>query len=443
MDYQETLDYLFHRLPVFSRDGDSAIKNDLTNTLALCQLLGNPQERFKSIHIAGTNGKGSSSHTIAAILQKSGYKTGLYTSPHLIDFRERIRCNGEMIPSDKVIAFVEKYRQEIERIQPSFFEVTVALAFDYFAEQHVDIAVIETGLGGRLDATNVIKPILSLITNIGFDHVSLLGNTLEKIAREKAGIIKEHTPVIIGEFQPEVSEVFQEIARVRHAPLRFASSECDVTFVEMTAEGQKFEVSFSGEGGDSDLNGLLTLDLRGSYQKMNLPGILTAVSDLRRLGFHLPAEAVREALANVQVLTGLQGRWQRISDLPRIYCDTGHNEQGWKVVLSNISSTPHRRLHMVLGVMADKDLASMLRLLPDHADYYFCQVDFPRALPANEFKAKAAQFGLSGQNFPNVREAFIAAKRFAEPEDLIFVGGSSFVVGDFLAEFTPTQSILP
>ncbi len=450
MNYQETLDYLYRRLPMFTRDGAAAYKKDLTNTLALCSLIGNPQHRFKSIHIAGTNGKGSISHALAAILQASGYKTGLYTSPHLVDFRERIRINGQMIPEKIVVEFVQRFKDDFEVIQPSFFEVTVALAFDYFATEKVDIAVIETGLGGRLDSTNVITPVLSVITNIGKDHTNILGNTLREIAGEKAGIIKQGVPVVISEYQEEVADVFRRKAAETGSELIFAASRLRSRISGRDLGHQYIQVEelipgdssspLTGVGETQTWPGniqtgtgeIYKLDLLGTYQAKNLPGMLTAADQLRKSGWNIPPGNVKEALAHVRELTGLRGRWEILRNLPMLVCDTGHNVDGWKEVLDNIARTPHHRLHLVLGVMADKDLDEMLPLLPQHALYYFCQVDLPRALPAKDLAAKAAGFGLKGQYFENVPAAVRAALQTAEKDELIFVGGSTFIVGDLL-----------
>ena len=429
MNYRETLDYLYNRLPMFTRDGAAAYKKDLTNTLVLCSSLGDPQHQFRSVHIAGTNGKGSTSHSLAAILQVSGYKTGLYTSPHLVDFRERIRINGQMIPEKKVIDFVESNKSTIELIQPSFFEVTVALAFEYFASEKVDIAVIETGLGGRLDSTNVVNPLLSVITNIGKDHTNMLGDTLGEIAGEKAGIIKKGVPVVISEYQEEVADVFRKKAAETGSELIFASSCLHVNAVERDMAQQTIEV------GAKDIRDTITyeFDLLGTYQSKNLLGVLAAVDQLRSLGWSLPQDSVQAALSKVRKLTGLRGRWEVLGHSPLLVCDTGHNADGWKEVMQNINRTPHHNLHLVLGVMADKDLDEMLPVLPLEAKYYFCQVDLPRAMPARELAQKAEAYGLLGQYYDNVLAATAEALKMADSQDLIFVGGSTFIVGDLLA----------
>ncbi len=428
MNYEEAVDYLYARLPMFTRDGASAFKKDLTNTWQLCEALDNPQKRFRSVHIAGTNGKGSTSHMLAAILQAAGYRTGLYTSPHLLDFRERIRVDGALIPKPSVAGFVNQHRLLIESIQPSFFEVTVAMAFDYFAREKIDIAVIETGLGGRLDSTNVVHPLLSIITNIGYDHTNMLGNTLQEIAGEKAGIIKPRVPVVIGEWQREVSAVFERVANEKKSHLTYASQEWQVKHCGNDENFQYLEtIQRSAPQGIC-----YALDLRGSYQAKNLPAVLTAVEILRSKGFSIEEAKVKRALKQVQRVTGLMGRWQTLSTAPLIICDTGHNVDGWHEVLANIAATPHSKLHMVIGVMRDKDLDKMLPLLPENARYYFCEVAMPRALPADELRTAAAKQGLNGEAYGNVPDAIEAARRHAAVDDLIFIGGSTFIVADAL-----------
>ncbi len=428
MNYEEAVDYLYARLPMFTRDGASAFKKDLTNTYRLCEALGNPHLRIRSIHIAGTNGKGSTSHMLAAILQRAGYKTGLYTSPHLLDFRERIRTDGVMIPHDWVTAFVNDHRPLMEAIQPSFFEVTVAMALAYFAEEGVDIAVIETGLGGRLDSTNIITPLLSIITNIGYDHTALLGGTLPEIAGEKAGIIKPGMPVVVGEWQAAVAGVFERVAADRGSPLLFASEQWHIA--NRGRGGQRLNLRAHRKSSEESTD--YALDLMGGYQARNLPAVLCAVDELRRQGFRLADADVMDALAQVQQLTGLMGRWQTLATEPLVICDTGHNADGWREVLANIAVTPHRTLHLVIGVMRDKDLAHILPMLPPEARYYFCQVAMPRALPAPDLRVAGADHGLAGDAFVTVAEALAAAKQAASAGDLIFVGGSTFIVADAL-----------
>ncbi len=437
MTYQQTLDYLYGQLPMFTRDGASAFKKDLTNTLMLCENLGNPQHQFKTIHVGGTNGKGSTSHMLAAVLQSAGYKTGLYTSPHLKDFRERIRINGEMIPEKEVVDFVADQQENIDVIQPSFFEMTVAMAFDYFAREKVDIAVIEVGLGGRLDSTNVISPLLSVITNIGWDHMNLLGNSLQEIASEKAGIIKPKTPVIIGEYQPEVAEIFTVKAKQENAPIRFASEEWDVR-IDPNQENDKLnnflnvQVFSKNDTRHIGFYSGFMLDLTGLYQLKNLKTVLSALDELRKQGFEIKTDAVFTALKSVKQLTGLNGRWQILGRNPLIICDTGHNAEGIAEVLLNIANTSYQHLHFVLGMVADKDSGKILSLLPQEATYYFCKPDIPRGLDAKILKQQAAVFGLNGNDFDSVKEAFAAAKENTGPEDLIFTGGSTFVVAEII-----------
>jgi dihydrofolate synthase / folylpolyglutamate synthase len=431
MNYAETLQYLYSQLPMFTRTGAAAIKEGLDNTIELCLILDDPQNKFKSVHIGGTNGKGSTSHMLAAILQTAGYKTGLYTSPHLRDFRERIRINGEMIAEQAVIDFVAKYQQDFERIQPSFFEMTVGLAFDLFAREQVDIAVIEVGLGGRLDSTNVITPLVSVITNIGWDHMNILGDTLQLIAGEKAGIIKPDVPVIIGEFQPVVSSVFLQKAAKEEAKISFASDEWEVE----EAKGERLKVKGNGlldvhvKSQDSTQKEL-ELDLTGSYQLKNIKTVLSAVEELRGQGFNITDEHIRTALKQVKTLTGLHGRWEILSRNPLTICDTGHNPEGIHEVLKNIAATPHRHLHFVIGMVNDKDISKVLSMLPQNATYYFCKPDIPRGLEAESLKEKAASVGLRGEIYGSVKEALKAAQNNAQQDDLVFIGGSTFVVAE-------------
>lgn len=413
---------------MFTRLGAAAIKKDLDNTLALCTHRGNPQHQFKSIHIAGTNGKGSTSHMLAAILQKAGYKTGLYTSPHLKDFRERIRINGEMVAEEYVTAFVAEEQEEIEKINPSFFELTVAMAFACFAEQKVDIAVVEVGLGGLLDSTNVITPELSVITNISYDHMNVLGDTLPKIAAQKAGIIKTGIPVVIGEREAETQKIFTDKAAQTFSPIRFASDS--LRTADTRKEGTKLVTSIYN--GDKCIFKDLKLDLTGTYQLKNIVTVLQAVLVLNENGFHITDEAIYEALADVAMITGLKGRWQILQEGPLIICDTGHNLAGIREVLENINATPHQHLHMVIGMLKDKDVSAVLELLPKSASYYFCQPDLERAMPATELAAHALNYQLHGNIFGSVTEALTAAKAIAEPKDLIFVGGSTFVVAEVI-----------
>lgn len=432
MNYPQTLDYLYAHLPLFSRLGASAMTKDLSKTIELCALLDNPQQKFRSVHVAGTNGKGSTSHMLAAILQIAGYKTGLYTSPHLKDFRERIRINGEMIPEQDVVSFVNDLQKTIEEIRPSFFEVTVAMAFDHFVKHQVDIAVIEVGLGGRLDSTNIITPLLSVITNIGFDHMNLLGNTLPEIAFEKAGIIKPDIPVVVGERKDETEDVFNQKAKDCEAEIRFASDEWDVRKSE--AGGLRSEMLSLDVHSRIHPSAYLhlQLDLTGSYQTKNLATVLSAVEQLRILGFNITDEHIDIALRQVQTLTGLHGRWEILSRDPLVVCDTGHNEDGILEVLKNIEAVHYEKLHMVVGMLKDKDIHKILKLLPKAATYYFCSPDLERAKPANELKNEAANFGLYGESYSSVKKALQAAKRSAQDNDLVFIGGSTFVVAEIV-----------
>ena len=426
MDYSETIDFLFNRLPMFSRLGAMAYKSDLTNILILSKLLENPEKKFKSVHIAGTNGKGSTSHMLAAILQRAGYKTGLYTSPHLYDFRERIRVNGQMIPESFVTTFTGKLMPSIESIQPSFFEITVAMAFDWFVDQAVDIAVIEVGLGGRLDSTNIILPELSVITNISYDHMDLLGNTLQKIALEKAGIIKHGVPVVVGEEQAEVKDVFLRIAEQNQAPIHFASRKRFVD--DWKFNRHLLEVELTDRHSNEKVN--YSLDLPGIYQTKNIVTVAEVVSLLNQHGFSIPETAVRSGLQNVKKLTGLHGRWDILHDEPLLVLDVGHNEGGMKEIAKQIELTAHEELHLVIGMVKDKAIENILRHLPPTANYYFTKARIPRALPETELAAKAESVGLKGKIFPEVHQALQAAVDRAHPKDLILVCGSVFLAGE-------------
>ncbi|MEJ5054041.1 bifunctional folylpolyglutamate synthase/dihydrofolate synthase [Sphingobacterium sp. MYb382] len=427
--YAAVIEYLYARLPMFTRDGAAAIKKDVDNTLQFCQVLDNPHQKFKSIHIAGTNGKGSSSHMLASIFAAAGYKTALYTSPHLLDFRERIRINGAMIPEAEVVAFINQHKDYIETLEPSFFEVTVAMAFDYFAKEKVDIAIIEVGLGGRLDSTNIIQPEVSLITNIGMDHMNLLGDTLEEIAFEKAGIIKAHTPVVVSENDPKLTSLFTDRAASLDAPLSFAVEHLAVKQVERENGGQVITI----EQRATKETKTWFLDLAGSYQQKNILGVLTVVEEMRAQGWKLSDAQVQAGLQAVQTATGLQGRWQTLSEEPRIICDTGHNEDGVREVVKNLALTTFKRLHVVIGAMRDKDLSHMLPLLPNDANYYFCSPTMPRAMPADMLKAQAADLGMHGDVYRTIGDALAAAKAAYAEGDLIFIGGSNFVVAEALA----------
>jgi len=416
---------------MFQRSGPAAYKNNLDNALKLDELYGHPHRKFKTIHVAGTNGKGSVSHMLAAILQKAGYKTGLYTSPHLKDFRERIRIDGKMMPEDEVVRWVDLYRtnNELWKIEPSFFELTVAMAFDYFAKQEVDFAVIEVGLGGRLDSTNIITPELSIITNIGLDHTNLLGNTLELIAAEKAGIIKTSVPVIIGTSQAETSDVFQKKANLENAPIYFADQEYSVSYAMQGINGKKnLRVDHLGELFYKDLE----MDLLGSYQHSNLPAVLKAVDLLNEKGAGISENHLRMALSNVCSISGLQGRWQILGHNPLVVCDTGHNEDGIKTVVEQINNTAFKKLHFIFGTVGDKNPDKVLALLPKNATYYFVKANIERALDQNVLKGWAESFGLHGNSYSSVTEGFKEARKNAEKHDLIFIGGSTFVVAEIL-----------
>jgi dihydrofolate synthase/folylpolyglutamate synthase len=426
MDYQQAIDYLYQRLPMFHRIGKAAYKADLHNTIALCKYLGNPQHHFHSVHVAGTNGKGSTSHLLAAILQAAGYKTGLYTSPHLKSFTERIRINGREISQDSVAHFVEQHQAFIEHLQPSFFELTVGMAFDEFASRQVDVAIIEVGLGGRLDSTNIILPRLSVITNISFDHQDILGDTLPQIAAEKAGIIKPNKPVVISENQPETAQVFIEKARQENAPVYFATDTFSIKNTSRTDEYMWVNVWRKGKIYLKDL----ACGLTGEYQLKNLAGVFEAVEQLQQLGYHLPESAIREGIAQVSTLTGLKGRWQKLQTYPLIICDTGHNEAGIREVVANIRRQQFDKLYIVLGMVKDKDLSHILPLFPQDACYFFCKANIPRALHAHLLQEQAQNFGLSGESIPNVNQAIQAAKAKATPDDMIFIGGSTFVVAE-------------
>ena len=429
MLYKQTLEYLYQQLPMFHRIGAAAYKGDLNNAIAICTLLQHPENKFKSIHVAGTNGKGSTSHMLAAVLQKAGYKTGLYTSPHLKDFRERIRINGKMIEKSEVVKFVEDFKPDFDRIQPSFFEWTMGLAFHYFANEKVDLAVIETGLGGRLDSTNVITPLLSVITNIGLDHMNLLGDTLEKIAGEKAGIIKKNIPVVIGETQQEVKHVFLDKAKEIHTAISFADEQLRCEEIK-NPENNFLTLNVFNNNQLTYEN--LQLDLTGNYQRKNILTVLQSIFLLRALGLLISDEAVLSALKNVKPLTGLMGRWQVLSEKPLTICDVGHNQDGIALVMEQIRATPYRNLHIVFGVVNDKEIIGILNLLPKKATYYFCNADIPRAMAASELKHIAESEGLHGESFASVKIAFNAAKVAAGSDDFIFIGGSTFVVAEIL-----------
>lgn len=428
MNYEETLSWLYTQLPLFSRIGAAAYKANLDNTIAICSFLDDPQHKFKSIHVAGTNGKGSTSHMLAAILQQAGYKTGLYTSPHLKDFRERIKINGDMISKQFVIDFTAKTKNLSEGIQPSFFELTVGMAFDYFAQEQVDIAVIETGLGGRLDSTNVINPVVSVITNIGYDHMNLLGNTLEKIASEKAGIIKKDTPVVIGEWLPETKQLFTDKAKSLDAPIYFASDIYKTSNIQYKPASLQVTVTDSRNDTAEDFE----LGLNGLYQAANLCTVLCTEGLLQAAGFSTTGEQEKAALKNVKKLTGLHGRWEVLREDPTLIIDVAHNEDGIRSVLKNLRqlNIESADMHFIIGMVNDKDVNKVLSLLPLGAAYYFCNAHIPRAMPFEELKNKAEAHGLKGNGYDDVNEAIKAALGKAEPNNTIVVCGSVFVVGE-------------
>lgn len=424
MTYSETISYLFNKLPMFSRVGVAAFKKDLTNTIRLCEALGNPQEKFKTIHIAGTNGKGSTSHMLAAILQTAGYKTGLYTSPHLKDFRERIKINGHLCEEDFVVDFTERIQPLIDEIEPSFFEITVAMAFDYFARQQVDVAVIEVGLGGRLDSTNIIHPELSIITNIGWDHMNLLGDTLEKIAFEKAGIIKKGIPVVIGEVIPETKAVFDSFAadsQIVYAQEKRYVAGWDYQHHQLTVEVADKQ---------TDIHQHYTLDLPGIYQTKNILTVLEAAQQLQAKGWRTGLAMVQKALSKVKQITGLHGRWEVVHQNPVVILDVGHNVDGMKQIAEQIELSDYHHLHIIFGMVKDKEIDAVLSLLPKQATYYFTKAQIPRALNADSLQLNAGKFGLAGNVFENVNSAIQHALSHAHKDDMILVCGSVFLVGE-------------
>jgi len=405
MTYQETVNWMFKQLPVFQYQGKSAYKSDLTNTLLLVEHLDNPHYHFKSIHVAGTNGKGSTSHMLASIFQEAGYKVGLYTSPHLKDFRERIKINGKRVSQDFVVDFISKNKSFFEAQSLSFFEMTVGMAFDYFSKQKVDIAIIEVGLGGRLDSTNIITPLVSVITNIGFDHMQFLGNNLEQIAFEKAGIIKPNIPVVIGETQVETNPVFLEVAKKHNADISFADLEVDEIFES---------------------------DLKGNYQYYNIKTVIQTLRKIPKNSFKISNEHIKKGLLHVIKNTGLRGRWETLQLHPKIICDTAHNKEGLTYVMRQIKEELYKNLHIVFGVVNDKDLNSILPLMPKQAIYYFCRPNIERGLDADKLKQTFNDFGLKGRSFSSVNRAYVEAKKNAQSDDLIFIGGSSFVVAEII-----------
>lgn len=432
MNYEETLDYLYTRLPMYQRTGASAYKEGLENSLALDAYLDYPHRKYKTIHVGGTNGKGSTSHLLAAVLHQSGYKVGLYTSPHLVDFRERIRVNGAMIEKDFIVEFVEKHRAFSETISPSFFELTMMMAFDYFAQQHVDVAIIEVGLGGRLDSTNIITPDVSVITNISFDHVQFLGDSLPKIAAEKAGIMKAGIPVVIGEAVLETEAVFRSSAQEVSAPIYFAEQDMPVLKAEpVLSGGWQYSTRTFGE---------LWGELGGLCQDKNAATVLLALEILKDKGYRIPQEAVVGGFANVTTLTGLQGRWQKLDDHPKIICDTAHNEGGMQYIVQQLANEHCETLHFVIGMVNDKDVNKVLSMLPKNARYYFTKASIQRALDENELKQKASAYQLAGEAYSTVGDAVMAAKANATNADLIYIGGSTFVVADALPLFYKEKS---
>ncbi|MCH3883118.1 MULTISPECIES: bifunctional folylpolyglutamate synthase/dihydrofolate synthase [Tenacibaculum] len=403
MTYQQTLDWMFAQLPMYQRQGKTAFKKDLTNIIAFSKELDFPEKKFKSIHVGGTNGKGSTSHMLASILQEAGYKVGLYTSPHLKNFTERIRINGKEIPKRNVSLFIKKYKEFLEKQQLSFFEMTVGMAFNYFAEEKVDIAIIEVGLGGRLDSTNIITPEVSVITNIGLDHTQFLGETLPEIAFEKAGIIKENIPVVIGEYQREVKDVFLAKAKECQSEIIFASEE---------------------------IKGSYKTDLLGSYQEKNVKTVATAIQQLKE--FKVSHKNIKTGLLNVAKNTNLKGRWQILQEKPTVICDTAHNKEGLKYTLEQLQQQEREQLHIVLGVVSDKDLDAVLPLFPKKATYYFCKPNIPRGIDERVLETNALKFSLKGKSFSSVNEAYKEALLSADKEDLIYIGGSTFVVAEIL-----------
>jgi dihydrofolate synthase / folylpolyglutamate synthase len=427
VSYSDTIQYLYNRLPVFHHVGSSAYKPGLDNTIQLMNALDNPHTRYRTIHIAGTNGKGSVSHMLAAALQQAGYKVGLYTSPHLVDFGERIRVDGKMIDQQYVINFVQNHQDLFSEIEPSFFEATMAMAFNYFADCEVDVAVIEVGLGGRLDSTNIIQPELSVITNISFDHIGYLGDTLEKIAFEKAGIIKPNTPVVIGEALPETRPVFEAKAKDENAAIYFAEERLTVSFNGY--ENAKMRVNTSD-------NKSFVVGLSGMYQLKNIATVLTAIKQLNKLDFEINGNAIAQGLKLVTEITGLQGRWQILQQHPTVAADTGHNVGGIQFVVNQLKAQNYKNLRIVIGMVNDKDVSSVLTLLPKDAVYYFTQANIVRALPAEELLKESESYGLKGLAYSSVKQAVSTALAESEIDDFVFIGGSNFVVGEALADIT-------
>lgn len=431
MNYQEVIEFMFNSLPMYQRVGAAAYKANLDNTLAFDKITGSPHKKYKTIHIAGTNGKGSVSHSLASILQEAGYKTGLYTSPHLTDYRERIRVNGKKIEESFITEFINSHKNFIKNVKPSFFEMSVALAFKYFELQQVEVAVIEVGMGGRLDSTNIILPELSVITNIGLDHTQFLGNSLAEIAGEKAGIIKQNIPVVIGERQKETEEVFLKKAKKKNSKISFASDNYACKILNSNLKYSSFEV----EKKTSDKSYTLNFNLSGKYQEKNLVTILETVDNLRNQGFCISDENLKQGLENLIKNTGFHGRWETLSTEPLTICDTGHNKEGLSYTIEQLLSLEFKKLRFVLGFVNDKNVDEVLKLFPKNAEYYFCKAQIPRALDEKILLEKANLVSINGKSFENVSSAYHAAKKDADKNDVIFIGGSTFVVADLLQEF--------
>lgn len=431
MTYKQTLEFLYSSLPMYQRTGAAAYKNSLETTFALDEAHGHPHRKFKSVHIAGTNGKGSVAHMLASVLQTAGYKTGLYTSPHLVDFRERIRVNGKMIGEKEVMNYVKNNRSLIEELEPSFFEMTVDLAFMYFAAREVEIAIIETGMGGRLDSTNIVDPVLSIITNIGMDHMRFLGDSIEKIAREKGGIIKPDTPLVVGEYREDSMKVFRELTEKNHSKLILAEEHVIHEHGLMMPD-RRINHRFRSRTAVYDN---LVCDLTGNYQVKNLKTVITALEELTRTGMEISAPAIYQGLAEVKMNTGLRGRWEELGYNPLVICDTAHNPDGVGEIVDQIRNTPWKKLHMVWGMVNDKDTDAILKLLPEDAVYYFTKADIPRALDEKRLFRAAMDLGLRGRHYPDVHSAYMAAISDSGRGDLVFIGGSSFVVAEILGKF--------
>ncbi|MCP9768196.1 bifunctional folylpolyglutamate synthase/dihydrofolate synthase [Lacihabitans sp. LS3-19] len=428
MTYDETIEYLYAKLPVFQKIGLKALKPKLTNIIALCEALGNPQDNFKSIHVAGTNGKGSTSHMLASILIEKGLKVGLYTSPHLKDYRERFRINGEMAPKSYIIEFIENYSELIKKIKPSFFEVSVAIAFKFFSDEKVDIAVIEVGLGGRFDSTNIISNLLfSLITNIGYDHMDILGDTLEKIAFEKAGIIKKGIPVIVSEYSVDTYKVFEDEAKKNNSEIKFASKNFDI--FQESSDLQTLNLDIRNIYSQEIFK--LSSGLVGQYQKNNIIGVLEAYTLLNKLGYNLSKEHLINGIKNVIVNTSLKGRWQILQNNPLVICDTGHNEHALKITLNKLFANQNSKIHLILGFVKDKDLEKVFSLLPLNANYYFCDFDSFRALKASELQKEALKYNFESKIYNNVNQALEQVlSNYAKSEDIVFIGGSTYLVAE-------------